>query len=208
MHPIPGSFVLVERIYTKRSQETAVSNTLSICLFCGSRTGNNPDFVDDARILGEELAHRGHRLVYGAGDRGLMGEAARSAQAAGGEITGVIPQHLVDAEVGKKDLDDFVVTDTMHERKMLMFERSDAVVALPGGPGTMDELIEVLTWRQLGLHHRPVVLVNSANYWIPLLDMLQHSINSGFADQSFMEIINVQPDPKSAVDQMERMLGG
>lgn len=181
-------------------------NTFSVCLFCGSRTGNNPDFVEDARTLGEELAYRGHRLVYGAGDRGLMGETARAAQAAGGKVTGVIPQHLVDAEVGKKDLDEYVVTETMHERKMLMFERSDAVVALPGGPGTMDELIEVLTWRQLGLHHRPVVLVNSANFWTPLLEMLQHSIDSGFADQSFMDFLSIMRRPKSAVDQLERLL--
>ena len=184
-----------------------MANHFSVCLFCGSRTGNNADFVEDAQMLGKELAYRGHRLVYGAGDRGLMGETARAAQAAGGKVTGVIPKHLVDSEVGKKDLDEYVVTETMHERKMLMFERSDAVIALPGGPGTMDELIEVLTWRQLGLHERPIILVNSANFWTPLLDMLQHTIDTGFAEQSFMSYVSVVRRPNSAIDQMERMLG-
>ena len=130
------------------------SGRYSVCLFCGSRTGLNPLFVDEARRLGRLLAGGGHRLVYGAGDRGLMGEAARAMQEAGGRILGVIPQHLVDWEVGKSDLDQFFVPETMHERKKLMFERSDAVIALPGGTGTLDELIEVLTWRQLGRTRR------------------------------------------------------
>lgn len=179
---------------------------ISVCLFCGSRPGSDPAYLAAARELGQTLAAGGHRLVYGAGDRGLMGEAARASQEAGGAVTGVIPQHLVDAEIGKTDLDEYVVVDTMHERKMLMFERSDAVVALPGGPGTMDELIEVLTWRQLRLHYRPVVLINTANYWDPLLHALQHSIDNGFADQSFMDFINVAGSPALAIDQVEQLL--
>ena len=183
-----------------------MSNHFSVCLFCGSRNGNNSEFVQDAQSLGRELAQRGHRLVYGAGDRGLMGHTARAAQDAGGQVTGVIPQHLVDAEIGKTDLDEYVVTETMHERKMLMFERSDAVVALPGGPGTLDELVEVLTWRQLSLHTRPVVLVNTKNYWQPLLDLLQHTIDHGFADASFLNYLSVAEQPTSAVDQIEHLL--
>ena len=183
-----------------------MSKPFSACLFCGSRTGSNPEFVEDARILGRELAGRGHRLVYGAGDRGLMGECARAAQSAGGNITGVIPQHLVDAEVGKTDLDEYIVTDTMHERKMLMFERSDAVVALPGGPGTLDELIEVLTWRQLSLHSRPVVLINTAGYWAPLIALLRHTVDQGFADASFMDFLCVEDAPAAAVDRIEELL--
>ena len=178
----------------------------SVCLFCGSRTGKNQEFINDARALGEDLARRGHRLVYGAGDRGLMGETARAAQDAGGKVTGVIPQHLVDEEVGKTDLDEYVVTETMHERKMLMFERSDAVIALPGGPGTLDELIEVMTWRQLSLHSRPILLINTAGYWEPLLDLLQHTIDQGFADQSFLEFVSVAADPILAIDKLEQLL--
>ena len=182
--------------------------SLSVCLFCGSRAGDTPDFTAAARRLGELLAERGHRLVYGAGDRGLMGEAARAAQAGGGKVTGVIPQHLVDWEVGKTDVDDYVVTQTMHERKMLMFQRSDAVVTLPGGPGTLDELIEVLTWRQLGLHSRPVMLVNTGGYWDPLVSLLHNCVERGFAEESFLEFLTVVPDSDAAVDGIEALLAG
>ena len=179
---------------------------LSVCLFCGSRDGNNPAFGAEARALGRCLAERRHRLVYGAGDRGLMGEAARAAQAAGGKVTGVIPQHLVDLEVGKTDLDDYVVTENMHQRKMLMFERSDAVVALPGGPGTLDELIEVLTWRQLGLHAKPVAVVNVEGYWDPLAALLRHTVAQGFAGESFLGFLGLVPDATSAVDYLQTAL--
>ena len=176
---------------------------LSVCLFCGSRNGNDAVFVDQAKALGRLLAEQGHRLVYGAGDRGLMGEAARAAQAAGGKVTGVIPQHLVDREVGKTDLDDYVVTENMHQRKMLMFQRSDAVVALPGGPGTLDELIEVLTWRQLALHAKPVAVVNVEGYWDPLEALLRHTVTHGFASESFLDFLKMVPDAASAVSYVE-----
>ena len=178
----------------------------SVCLFCGSRTGLNPLFVDEARRLGRCLAAGGHRLVYGAGDRGLMGETARAMQEAGGRILGVIPQHLVDWEVGKSDLDECFVTETMHERKKLMFDRSDAVIAMPGGPGTLDELIEVLTWRQLGLHAKPIVLVNLAGYWEPLLRLIDHTVGHGFAEERFRTFLTVVPDAASAVDAVGSIL--
>ena len=183
-----------------------LSHRFSVCLFCGSRTGRNPLFVDEARRLGRCLADRGHRLVYGAGDRGLMGEAARAMQEAGGRILGVIPQHLVDWEVGKSDLDEYFVTETMHERKKLMFDRSDAVIALPGGTGTLDELIEVLTWRQLGLHAKPIVLVNLAAYWDPLLRLIDHTIEQGFAEAQFRAFLSVVPDAQAAVGAVETLL--
>ena len=179
------------------------SKPISVCLFCGSRNGNNPAFTTEARAFGRLLAERGHRLVYGAGDRGIMGETARAVQQAGGHITGVIPQHLVDAEIGKSDVDDYIVTKNMHERKMLMFERSQAVVTLPGGPGSLDELIEVMTWRQLGLHEKPVVLMNVEGYWDPLVTLLQNTVDNGFADQSFIEFMEVVPDAAAAVDALE-----
>jgi uncharacterized protein (TIGR00730 family) len=182
------------------------SGHYSVCLFCGSRTGRNPAFVGEARRLGRRLAERGHRLVYGAGDRGLMGEAARAMQEAGGRILGVIPQHLVDWEVGKSDLDEYFVTETMHERKRLMFERSDAVIALPGGTGTLDELIEVLTWRQLGLHGKPIVLVNLACYWDPLLRLIDHTIEQGFAEERFKAFLTLASDASAAVETVEGLL--
>jgi uncharacterized protein (TIGR00730 family) len=178
----------------------------SVCLFCGSRTGRNPLFVAEARRLGTLLAQAGHRLVYGAGDRGLMGEAARGAQEAGGRILGVIPQHLVDWEVGKRDIDEYFVTETMHERKKLMFDRSDAVIALPGGTGTLDELIEVLTWRQLGLHAKPTVAVNLQGYWDPLLRLVDHIIAQGFAEPAFKTFLTVVPDAAAAVHAVETHL--
>ena len=182
------------------------SKQISVCLFCGSRPGDNPAFLREAESFGTGLAKRGHRLVYGAGDRGLMGAAAQACQDAKGAVTGVIPQHLVDAEIGKQDLDEYVVVDTMHERKMLMFERSDAIVALPGGPGTLDELMEVLTWRQLGLHARPVMLINVDGYWDPLLDLIDHIIGHGFADPGFQDLMMPVPTAEDAITTIEAAL--
>ena len=180
---------------------------LSVCVFCGSRNGDNPAFIAEARQFGNLLAQRGHRLVYGAGDRGIMGETARAMQQAGGHVTGVIPQHLVDAEVGKDDVNDYIVTTNMHERKMLMFERSDAVATLPGGPGTLDELIEVLTWRQLGLHRKPLILMNVEGYWDPLLTLLQNTISHAFADAAVMSYLTVVKDAEDAIETLDAIAG-
>ena len=183
-----------------------MTKPFAACLFCGSRTGDDPAFSAAARGLGAALAAGGHRLVYGAGDRGLMGEAARAAQTAGGAVTGVIPQHLVDAEVGKTDIDEYLVTDNMHQRKMLMFERSDAVVALPGGPGTLDELIEVLTWRHLGLHEKPTFLLNTNDYWGPLLALFDHMIAEGFVGETFHSYLTVVETVEELTDTLRRAL--
>jgi len=166
----------------------------SVCVFCGSRPGVDPDFMQAATALGTALAGAGLRLVYGAGDVGLMGAVARAAQDAGGETFGVIPEHLERREVGKRDLGRYVVTETMHERKKVMFMNADAIVALPGGPGTLDELFEVLTWRQLGLHSKPVLLLNVNGYWDPLLALLDHVVGQGLADASFLDFLDVRPD--------------
>lgn len=171
----------------------------SVCVYCGSRAGAMPDYTTHARQLGELLAQNGMRLVYGAGDVGLMGEVARAAQSAGGETFGVIPQHLVDWEVGKTDLTSYVVTETMHERKKVMFMNADAVVVLPGGPGSLDELFEALTWRQLGLHQKPILVLNSAGYWDKLRDLLDHVIQSGFADSSLAEFLTWVDTPDQAM---------
>jgi uncharacterized protein (TIGR00730 family) len=140
------------------------------------------------------LAARDWRLVYGAGDVGLMGEVARAAQAAGGDIFGVIPVHLFDREVGKRDLSTFVITENMHERKKVMYMNSDAIVVLPGGAGSLDELFEVVTWRQIGLHNKPIFLLNTDGYWEPLLTLARHVVDEGFADASLLDFMIPVPD--------------
>lgn len=172
--------------------------TKSVCVYCGSRPGAIPAYAEAARALGAGLADEGWRLVYGAGDVGLMGEVARAAQRAGGETFGVIPAHLVAWEVGKTDLTSYVVTETMHERKKVMFMNAQAVVVLPGGAGSLDELFEVLTWRQLGLHEKPIVVLNTGGYWDPLLRLVDHVIAQGFADASLAGYLTVVPDVAAA----------
>jgi uncharacterized protein (TIGR00730 family) len=148
------------------------------------------------------LAANGWRLVYGAGDVGLMGEVARSAQAAGAETFGVIPTHLLSQEVGKRNLSTFVVTETMHERKKVMFMNADAIVVLPGGGGSLDEFFEVLTWRQLGLHDKPILLLNTEGYWLPLIGLIDHIVDQGFADASLKGFVGIA----DTVQVMESML--
>ena len=170
---------------------------LSLCVYCGSRAGADPAYELAATALGHAMADANIRLVYGAGDVGLMGAVARAAQAGGAETFGVIPTHLLDREVGKTDLSTFVVTETMHERKKVMFMNADAVVVLPGGAGSLDEFFEVLTWRQLGLHDKPIFLLNTNGYWGPLYGLLQHIVAQDFADTSlldFVEVVETVPD--------------
>lgn len=170
-----------------------------VCVYCGSRDGDDPSFAAAAKTVGAGIVGRGMGLVYGAGDVGLMGRVATAAIAAGGNVLGVIPQHLMDLEVGKRDLSELIVVQTMHERKMIMFERSDAFVALPGGPGTLDELIELLTWRQLGLHDRPAHLLNLDGYWDPLITLLETTADRGFADRSFLDFLTVHETAQALV---------
>ncbi|WP_299740295.1 TIGR00730 family Rossman fold protein [uncultured Roseobacter sp.] len=178
----------------------------SVCVYCGSRPGADPAYLKDAEDMGQALALEGWRLVYGAGDVGLMGAVARSAQQAGAETFGVIPKHLVDWEVGKTDLTSYVITETMHERKKVMFMNCDAVVVLAGGAGSLDELFEVLTWRQLGLHEKPVFLVNTNGYWDPLIALLLHVTRQGFADESLHKYYTVVPDASAARAALRRVL--
>lgn len=166
-----------------------MSETRSVCVYCGSRAGGRPAFTEAARATGAMLAARGWRLIYGAGDVGLMGEVARAAQSAGGTTFGVIPVHLFAREVGKRDLSTFVVTETMHERKKVMYMNSDAIVVLPGGAGSLDELFEVLTWRQIGLHDKPIMILNTDGYWEPLRAMVDQIVAEGFADASLAQML-------------------
>ena len=178
----------------------------SICVFCGARNGKDPAYLRDAEDLGRWIATSGNRLVYGAGDVGLMGQVARSAQAAGGETFGVIPTHLLDLEVGKRDLTRFIVTETMHERKKVMFANSDAIVVLPGGAGSLDEFFEVLTWRQLDLHDRPIFILNTNGYWDHLTSLVNHIVNSGFADGSLLGFFEVVPTVETLTESLSDAL--
>lgn len=167
---------------------------LSICVFCGARSGRNPAHGAAAEATGRMIAANGWRLVYGAGDVGLMGTVARAAQTAGAATLGVIPTHLMAMEVGKRDLTQFVITETMHERKKVMFMNSDAIVMLPGGAGSLDEFFEVLTWAQIGLHDKPIYLLDVAGYWQPLIALLQHVVAEGFAAGSLRTLYTAVPD--------------
>ena len=146
----------------------------TVCVYCGSGPGTNPRFVEAAIGLGKALAENGIRLVYGGGSIGLMGAVATSVLDHGGSVTGIIPDFLTARENALKRVQEMIVTPDMHERKRLMFERSDAFVALPGGIGTLEELVEQLTWQQLGRHAKPVLLANIDGFWEPLLALLAH----------------------------------
>ena len=152
----------------------------NICVYCGSGLGLNPAYKAAARTLGETLAKSGIGLVYGGGSLGLMGEVARATLDSGGHVTGIIPGFLTEKEMMMRDVDEMIVTVDMHERKRLMFERSDAFVALPGGVGTLEELVEQLTWVQLGRHEKPVVVANIDDFWTPFLNLLTHMKSDTF----------------------------
>lgn len=178
----------------------------SVCVFCGARSGALPAYSFAATATGELLAANNWRLVYGAGDVGLMGLVAKGTQAAGGKTFGVIPTHLLGREVGRRDLDTFVITETMHERKKVMFMNADAIVMLPGGAGSLDEFFEVVTWRQLGLHAKPIILLNILGYWQPLLDLMQHVVTQGFADASLLDFVTSVDDVDALGPELCRAL--
>ncbi|UWQ15532.1 TIGR00730 family Rossman fold protein [Aliiroseovarius sp. M344] len=181
-------------------------HTASVCVYCGSRFGSDPAYREAATALGTALAANDWRLVYGAGDVGLMGTVAAAAQAAGAATFGVIPEHLLKWEVGKRDLTTFIVTENMHERKKVMFMNSDAVVVLPGGAGSLDEFFEVLTWRQLGLHDKPILLLNAGGFWDPLIGLLDHVIDQGFAEDTLRQFVTVVTDVDQAITALRDAL--
>jgi len=146
----------------------------NLCVYCGSGPGRNPAYAAAARDLGLALAEDGIGLVYGGGSLGLMGEVARATLAAGGHVTGIIPEFLVTRERMLAEVNELIVTANMHERKMTMFERSDGFVAMPGGIGTLEELVEITTWAQLDRHNKPIILCNIDGYWDPLVTLFNH----------------------------------
>ncbi|MBP0617063.1 TIGR00730 family Rossman fold protein [Jiella mangrovi] len=155
----------------------------SVCVYCGSSPGRNPSYIAAARSLGTELGKAGIELVYGGGTKGIMGAVSDAVIEAGGKVTGIIPKFLIDMEATERELkrlDELIVTEDMHERKHIMFQRSDAFVALPGGIGTLEELVEIMTWSQLGRHEKPVVIANIDGFWDPLARLFDHMGDEGF----------------------------
>ncbi len=167
----------------------------TVCVYCGSGPGTNPRFVEAAIAFGKTLAEDGIRLVYGGGSIGLMGAVAQSVLDHGGAVTGIIPEFLTNRENALKRVQELIVTPDMHERKRLMFEHSDAFVALPGGIGTLEELVEQLTWQQLGRHTKPVLLANIDGFWEPLLALLAHMRETEF----------IRPDLQVEILKAERV---
>jgi uncharacterized protein (TIGR00730 family) len=173
-----------------------------VCVFCGSSPGSDPAYAAAARDLGNILASEGIGLVYGGGNVGMMGELANAAVAAGGQVTGVIPRALMEREVALTELDDLRVVDSMHARKALMADLSDGFIALPGGVGTLEEFIEVLTWAQLGLHAKPCALLNTTGYFNTLLRFLDHIIGEKFMAEVHGQLILRGDEPRALLDTM------
>ncbi|MEV7419556.1 TIGR00730 family Rossman fold protein [Streptomyces sp. NPDC089919] len=172
----------------------------SIAVFCGARPGVHPDHLHFAHAFGLELARRGSDLVYGAGGVGVMGAVAQGVTAGGGDVTGVVPQALRERERSDDPLGSIRVVDTMHERKALMYALSDGFAVLPGGIGTMDEVMEVLTWNQLGLIDKPIVLVNHRGFFDPLIGLLDHLVAEGFLSAVERRLIRAARRPEEACD--------
>ena len=176
-----------------------------VCVFCGASSGRLPAYTDAARAFGAAAAARGTGIVYGGGRVGLMGAVADGALSAGGEVIGVIPQELVDRELAHGGLSELHVVDSLHERKALMAELADGFAALPGGFGTLDELLEQLTWSQLGLHAKPVGLLDVEEYWLPLIALARHATAEGFVRESDLAAIAVANDAPALLDRLERL---
>ena len=174
----------------------------TVCVFSGSSPGARPEYAGSARMLGEELADRGIRLVYGGASVGLMAEVADAALARGGTVVGVIPRNLVEREVAHSGLSDLHVTDSMHERKALMADLSSGFVALPGGYGTLEEFAEVLTWSQLGLQHKPCGLLNVAGFYTPLLTFLDHAVDEQFIRAESRDLVLAGVEPAGLLDAL------
>lgn len=183
---------------------TDMSDMRSICVYCGASSRVDETYKAVAHEMGTELGRRRLQMVYGGGRVGLMGICADAALAAGGRVVGIIPGHLQSLEVGHGGLSEQHVVDSMHSRKRMMVDRSDAFVALPGGLGTLDETFEVLTWRQLRLHDKPIVLLNVAGYWDPLLALIDHMIEAGFAQPAHRRLFAVADGVESALDALSR----
>ncbi len=177
----------------------------SVVVFCGSRPGHNPAWLAAARQMGRGLAQARIRLIYGGGRVGLMGAVADAVLAGGGQVLGIIPEFLTAMEVAHGGLTELVVTDSMHTRKRMMFDRADAFITLPGGLGTLDETVEIITWRQLGLHAKPVLICNIEGWADGLLSAFRRSIADGFASESARGLYEVLPDVPAVLNRLQDM---
>ncbi len=182
--------------------ENTPISPFSVCVYCGSRTGAQPAYRALAGALGNAIGRRGWQLVYGGGRAGLMGTVADATLAAGGRVVGVIPDSLMKLEVGHAGLTELHVVQTMHQRKQMMAERSDAFIAMPGGIGTFEELFEVWSWRHLGYHQSPLGLLDTQGYWSPMLSFLNHSVAEGFMGPDQMAMLHVADDADALLDQL------
>lgn len=177
----------------------------SICVYCGSSSGIKPEYVTLARELGAELAKQNHRLVYGGGGLGLMGAVARAAHDAGGDVLGIIPEFLKAAEKTFTEVEHVFVPD-MHTRKIRMFEEADAFIVLPGGIGTLEEVIEVLSWLRLNLHQKPIICLSDTGYWDRLEGLMEHMVTEGFAPASLINDVQYAADPIEALSMIEQRI--
>lgn len=181
-----------------------MANLRSICVYCGASPGTGDRFVEATEAFGAAMAQHGIRLVYGGGNVGLMGAVARAVLASGGEVTGIIPGFLKDREMLLAEAQEVIVVPDMHTRKRAMFDRADAFVALPGGVGTLEELVEQLTWAQLGHHQKPILLYDVDDFWDPLLALFEHMGRAGFLRDGFHQRILRANNPDAALAAMER----
>jgi len=179
----------------------------SVCVFCGSKPGADEAYAEAARQLGQRIAAEGCELIYGGGDVGLMGIVADGVSHAGGRVVGIIPQFLDDWEVGRRHSDEFHVTDSMHARKERMAERADAFVVLPGGLGTLDETFEIITWKQLRLHAKPIAILNVAGYWNHMTSLIDHMVEAGFVAAEHRNLYSVVDRVDDVFPELRRTIG-
>src|SRR3954447_9414412 len=196
----PSVVVSMAADYPLGARVERVSEIRRLCVYAGSNAGRDPAYTQAAEHLARLLARRGIGGVYGGGEVGLMGALADAALARGGHVTGVIPRDLMDREVGHDGLTELRVVGSMHERKALMADLSDGFVALPGGIGTLEELIEVYTWSQLGLHRKPMGVLDVAGYWTPLAELLDHAVREAFLREQHRAALHVAEDPESLLE--------
>ncbi|PXW22673.1 LOG family protein [Paraburkholderia caballeronis] len=175
----------------------------AVCVYCGSSMGASPVYAEAAKAFGRALVAANLGLVYGGGKVGLMGVIADEVMAAGGRAIGVIPELLVDKEVGHNGLSELHVVPDMHHRKKMMADLSDAFVALPGGAGTLEELFEVYTWAQLGYHHKPVAVLNIDGFYDPLISLLTHTVSEGFMRQTYFDLLQIDTDPAKLIGKLQ-----
>lgn len=185
-----------------------VSELKSVCVYCGSSPGKNHIYMETGRRLGKRLADEGIDLVFGGGDVGVMGAVANATVDAGGRVTGIIPRFLRDVEIPSERIQELIITETMHERKALMYERSDAFVVLPGGIGTLEEVIEMISWAQLNQHSKPIILVSIEDYWTPFFALLDHVVAHGYARPDIRRVWRTVKDVEDILPAIREWMKG